>query len=101
MTLKKNLGKRIKFLRKQKRMTQEVFSELIKIEQNSLSRIENGNNYPSPETLMAIAKELNVEVYELFVFGEELSYEKMKQEIINALEEKRNIIYLYKALKKE
>lgn len=40
MELKKNIGRRIKELRKAKRLSQEKLAELVDIEQNTLSYIE-------------------------------------------------------------
>ena len=50
MSLKIQLGKKIQLLRKQKKMTQEKFAELIGIDPKNVSKIENGNNYPAAET---------------------------------------------------
>ena len=83
MDIKKNLGKKIQKLRKSKKITQEELAETIGIEPKSISRIENGNTYPSAETLCSIAKTLNVDIYELFVFNE-ICYDKMKSEIIDS-----------------
>lgn len=99
MILKVQLGKKIQLLRKQKKMTQDKFAELIGIDPKSVSKIENGNNYPAAETLVSIAKALGVDVYELFVFENEISYEAMKQEIIASLNDKKNILYLYRILR--
>lgn len=99
MTLKIQLGKKIQLLRKQKKMTQEKFAELIGIDPKNVSKIENGNNYPAPETIVSIAKALGVDVYELFVFENEIAYDAMKQEIINSLNDKKNILYLYRILR--
>ncbi len=98
MELKKDLGRKIQTLRKERKMTQERLAELVGIDPKNISRIENGNNYPSPENLSAIAQALNVEIYELFVFNE-ISYSKMKQEIITALENPKNVLLLYNSLK--
>lgn len=49
--IKKQLGKRIRYLRRQKEYTQEFFAEKIKIELQSLSNIERGKFAPSIETL--------------------------------------------------
>lgn len=97
--LKNQLGKKIQLLRKQKKYTQDAFAEMIGIDPKNVSRIENGNSYPSPETLISIARALEVDVYELFVFQNDISYESMRQEIIDALEQKRNVLYLYRILK--
>lgn len=96
--MKKQLGQKIQMLRKKLKLTQEQFSELVGIDPKNVSKIENGNNYPSAETLTSIADALGVDIYELFVFKEEIPYTRMKQEIINALEDKKTILYLYQML---
>ena len=98
MILKKELGKKIQQLRKIKKLTQEKFAELIKIDSKNVSKIENGLNYPTAETLTSIANALEVDIYELFVFNE-IPYTKMREEVIKAIEDKKTLIYLYKTLK--
>jgi len=98
MILKKELGKNIQNMRKSQKMTQEKFAELIGIDSKNVSKIENGLNYPAAETLTAIANALGVEIYELFVFND-IPYEQMRKEIIDALDDKQQTVYLYKCLK--
>ncbi len=100
MPLKQDLGQKIQKLRKEKKITQEHLAELVGIDPKNISRIENGNNYPTAENLTSIAKALEVEIYELFVFND-IPFEKMKQEIINALESEKNVLHLYKCLRFE
>ena len=99
MSLKIQLGQKIQMLRKKRRLTQEQFAELIGIDPKNVSKIENGNNYPSAETLTSIAKALEVDIYELFVFTEEISYEDMREQIIKALDSDKAVMYLYQAVK--
>ena len=99
MYLKKNLGKRIQEIRKQNKLTQEKLAEIVCIDPKSISQIEVGNNYPSAETLETIAKALNVNIYELFIFDNDINYDKMKDEIIQSLCKKENILTLYKSIK--
>ena len=94
------IGKFIATCRKNKKLTQEQLAEKVGIDPKSIRRIELGSNYPTPETLSAVASALNVEVYELFVFNN-ISYDKMKEEIINALDSEKNILRLYRYLKFE
>ena len=77
MTLKQDLGKKIQKLRKEKKITQEHLAELVGIDPKNISKIENGNNYPTAENLTSIAKALQVDIYELFVFNE-VPIEQMK-----------------------
>lgn len=98
MLLKQALGQNIQRLRKTKKITQEKLAELVGIDQKNISKIENGNNYPTAENLTAIAVALNVNIYELFVFNN-IPYEDMKKELLDALEDKHKVLYLYKCLK--
>ena len=68
MELKKNVGRRIKEIRKKRGFSQEKLAELVDIEQNTLSYIETGNNFCTAETLEKIIKALDVEPKELFDF---------------------------------
>ena len=89
MTLKQDLGQKIQQLRKERKITQERLAELVGIDPKNISRIENGNNYPTAENLTSIAEALRVNIYELFVFKDEIPYQKMKEEIIEALNNKK------------
>lgn len=66
MDNKKKLGLRIKELRKRKGFTQEQVAELIEMEQNTISVIESGRNFPTLVTLEKIAKILDVELSDFF-----------------------------------
>ena len=98
MNLKQKLGKKIQYLRKNNRMTQDQLAEIIGMDTKNISRIENGNNYPTAENLTLIANALEVDVFELFV-THEIPYDEMKQEVLNALEDKKKTLYLYQCLK--
>ena len=54
MNIKKELGEKIKRLRKQRGFTQEMFAELIDISSRNVSNIEQGISFPKPETLEKI-----------------------------------------------
>ena len=92
--LKKQLGQRIKTLRLAKKYTQEKFAELVGIDSKNISKIETGSNYPSSETLKSIANALNIDVYELFVFNNEIDYEKIRDEIISSLDDKKHHLFV-------
>lgn len=84
--IKKKLGDRIKYLRKVNNYTQEEFAENIGIEPQSLSNIERGKFAPSIETLQRIACALNVEPYELYLFEQIKPLNKIRKELIKAIE---------------
>jgi transcriptional regulator with XRE-family HTH domain len=66
--IKKQLGKRIAFLRKQLGLTQEKFAEKCDYSIEFISLIERGINAPSIGKLSKIARVLGVEVKDLFDF---------------------------------
>lgn len=68
MDIKKALGARIKDLRHKAGYTQEKFAGLIQVAPRHVSRIENGINTPSIETLDKISKVFNIELKDLFNF---------------------------------
>jgi transcriptional regulator with XRE-family HTH domain len=65
-TIKATLGKNIKFLRSRRGFTQAVLAEKADISIIFLSSIERGSKYPKPDILARLAKNLEVEVFELF-----------------------------------
>ena len=100
MNPKEKLGRQIQLIRKKQRMTQEQLAKIIGVDPKSISKIEKGNNYPSPDNLEAIARVLGVSVYEFFLFEETKSVEMMKNEIINAINrDHKTLMYLYHMLK--
>ena len=86
MNLKENLGKNIQKYRKLNKITQEKLAEIIDLEINSISSIERGKYFPSPDNLVKIANALNVSISDLFCFKENLSCEDYQNEIISAVE---------------
>ena len=100
MNLKEKLGRQIQLIRKKHGITQEQLGKIIGLDPKSISKIEKGKNYPSPDTLDAMAKVLEVSVYEFFLFEETQSVELMKKEILNAIErDHKTLMYLYHMLK--
>lgn len=67
----KRLGARIREERKKARLTQERLAERVGLSVDYIGYIERGKQAPYLKTLERIAKALNVEVYELFLFRED------------------------------
>lgn len=67
--LKEAFGLRLKEIRKSKNYTQEVLAELLDLSPRQLIRIENGENFPSSETIGKISLILEVELSSLFDFS--------------------------------
>lgn len=72
--LKEGFGLRIKELRKAKGFTQEKLAEKLDITPRQLTRIETGDNFPSPETLAKFSYVLNVDLSSLFTFEWDKEY---------------------------
>ena len=92
--VKSLLGAKIREYRKKKQLTQEELATLVGIEIPSLSNIENGKNYPNSETIEKIAKGLNVEIFELYIFEhlKDFDEEKMLEEINSALKDNSDLL---------
>ena len=83
MLLKKELGKNIQKYRKLNKITQEKLAELVGVEINSISSIETGKYFPSPENLVKISNALNTNISNLFYFKENCTCEDYIKEINN------------------
>lgn len=98
MELKKQLGRRIKELREQRNLSQEYIAEQLDMNPANYWRIENGVSYPKPENLEKICEILNVKAQELFAFEHIQSFEDIKnelQQIINNDENLTRLIYKF------
>lgn len=86
--LKKNIGKRIKKMRKTLGFTQVQLAEIINIDNFYLSRIENGLENPSMKMLSRISAGLGEDIHVFFASKEEKHNRKELKEKINKLLEK-------------
>ena len=62
MLTKKQLGQKIKQVRKSKKITQEKLAEIIGVDFGYISKLEVGQNFPSIPTLNKIAQALDVDI---------------------------------------
>ncbi len=90
--IKKLLGKKIKLIRKERKLTQEQLAEKVDIGTPNISYIENGKFAPSSETLQKIALALNVSACELYNFDEFSSINDIKKELFEALDKDEKIL---------
>lgn len=65
------LGRRLKSLRDQRRLTQEQFEELTGINARYLSALERGRKNVTFEVLERVAKGLKVDMVQLFLFDDQ------------------------------
>ena len=66
MNIKKELGEKIKRIRKKRGFTQEQLTEMIDISSRNLSNIEIGASFLKAETLEKLLIALNITTEELF-----------------------------------
>lgn len=62
------IGKRIRQLRENKKISQVELAALCNFEKSNMSRLEAGNTNPTAYTLYIIAQKLEIEVFELLDF---------------------------------
>ena len=101
MDNKKKLGLKIKELRKRKGLTQEELAELIQMEQNSISVMESGRNFPTLGTLEKIAKVLDVNLSDFFDYDyiEDIDVIKASTEDIISKMDDKQLRHLFKYVK--
>lgn len=68
INLIQKLGTKIKYLRKNKKFSQEKLSEKVNISVIYLGKVERGEANPTLDKLIKIAKALDVEIAEIFSF---------------------------------
>ena len=92
----KKFGARVKELRKRRGYTQEVLAEKVNIGVRSLGKIENGNSFPSCETLEKLIVALQTTNLEIFDFEHLQSEQNLKEkifEMVNSNPERISDIY--------
>lgn len=76
MELKYLFGRKIKQLREKRNLTQQALAELCDMQPNSIGLIENGQRGATFPTIEILAKELDVNFFELFDFDMDIDHSK-------------------------
>ena len=71
-----NIGKNIKFFRKEAHLTQIEFAEKLGLKQYAIAKYEANNYFPPPKVLIKMAKILKVGINELFGFKKSITSEE-------------------------
>ena len=79
------IGRRIQSVREKRGLTQSQLEERANINTKYISAIECGQKNVTIKTLEKIANGLNIELYELFLFSEELESEEAVKKAIESL----------------
>ena len=82
---KLTIGEKIKIWRKQRKLTQEKFADLIGRSTDAVSMIERGVNLPSNQTLKNMSKVLKIPVGEFFTETNEKGIATERQELITKI----------------
>lgn len=103
MNIKRELGEKIKRMRKQKGLTQEQLAEIVDISSRNLSNIEVGANFPKAETLERLLTALNISTEELFANDHIKTNSELLEDInfyINsAKDDRKTLEKIYKILR--
>lgn len=103
MDIKKEIGEKIKRLRKKRKLTQEQLAEMIDISPRNLSNIEKGVNFAKANTLEKILTSLNATTEDLFSNDELKKSDDLIDEIIARIktlhDDRENLEKIYKILK--
>ena len=83
------IGKFISKLRKDKKLTQEQFSEKMGVSTNAVSKWERGISFPDVSLLKKICNELDISIEEL-INGEKNNSEEAKEKAVFNVIESRN-----------
>lgn len=90
MNIKKELGEKIKRMRKKRKLTQEQLAEMIDITPRNLSGIEVGANFVKAETLEKLLGALNITTEELFANDTLKETSVLTDEIIDCVKNIKN-----------
>ena len=88
--MKKQLGQRIKYLRKRKGLSQEKLAEIIGLSPRSLGNVETGRYFMALVNLEKLIEALEIEPYELFIFDAETPKDIVFNDIVEKLEKFRD-----------
>lgn len=82
------LGERIRHLRKEKGMSQELLGELSGLHTNYIGQVERGEKNVTIESLEKIAAGLDVSLEQLFRYTDPMRYTDEIQNLVQMLEER-------------
>ena len=91
---KKLFGKKLRELRREKHLTQEQLAEMVELDTQHLCKMENGLHFPALKNLLKLAKILEINVVDFFVYddpNEKDIIRKLKYSIQNNLNMKELI----------
>jgi len=105
MIMENKFGETLKLLRKEKKITQDIVSDLIDVHRSNIANYENGRIFPSLHSLIKIAAYFNVSLDQL-VYGRENKYKsdadsELMAENTALMEEQLKLMEKIKTLEEE
>ena len=85
MEIKRLIGSRIQKLRNAKGLSQEELSEKVGLSSKYISSIERGNENPTLDTFIKLSRSLNIEIFELFNYGNDYPQKDSKKFLIDLI----------------
>ena len=85
MDIKRLIGSRIQKLRKAKGLSQEELSEKVGLSSKYISSIERGNENPTLDTFIKLARSLNVDIFELYNYSSEYPQKESKKFLVDVI----------------
>lgn len=86
LDIKKEVGKRLREIRKSKNLSIDQLAMLLDITSHTVANIEKGRTFPTLDTFKKIIKGLEIELYELFLFKSEKPSNVVYKDVIKKLE---------------
>lgn len=88
-----NLGKKILKIRKDNKMSQDEFAEILNVTRQTISNWENSKNYPDIETLIKISDKFNISL-DILLKGDKQMISKIDKQVKDSKKFKLIIIFL-------
>lgn len=88
--IKKQLGQRIKYLRKSLGLTQDELAEKTELSTRGLGNIETGRCFMSADKIENFIDVLEIDPYELFIFDKEAPKDVVYNDVLKKLEKFKN-----------
>lgn len=88
-----NLGKKILKIRKDNKMSQDEFAEILNVTRQTISNWENSKNYPDIETLIKISDKFNISL-DILLKGDKKMINTIDKQVKDSKKFKLFIIFL-------
>ncbi len=92
-TLNVNIGKNIRTIRKQQKLTQNELADKMNISRSYLGDLENNRRNPSIETIFSLANALNIDINQILKTPNSIVPSENKLKIVEKIQTNPNVIF--------